>query len=320
MRTGAAAGHRGFFHETALYGSEQELLSILTPFLVGGVDAGEPTLVALGEANERLVRSAIGRSPKISYLSGTYSRPASVIASYRKVLAAHVADGAEQIRVVGEIPNPGLGEPWDWWARYEAAINHAYDDFPMWAICLYDTRITPADALADVLRTHSHVATADGRHLANDHFEDPVAFLNQRPPARGDALEASAPMVELIDPTPAAARRALRGVRLAADALEDLMIAVSEAVTNAQLHGRAPVRLRAWAGDDRVVVTVTDPGPGPTDPFAGLLPASDSPRGGCGLWIVHQLCSHVTMSRDGDGFTLRLVAGSAKLPVPSQAG
>jgi anti-sigma regulatory factor (Ser/Thr protein kinase) len=319
MRTGAAADHRGFFHETGLYSSEQELLSIVAPFLAGGADAGEPTLVAVGEANERLIKSAIGHSPKISFLSGTYSKPASVISSYRKALAAHVAEGAAQVRVVGEIPNPGLGEPWDWWARYEAAINHAYDDFPMWAICLYDTRITPADALADVMRTHPYVATADGRHLANDHFEDPVAFLNEQPPASGDALEASAPMVELIDPTPAAARWALRGAPLDAAALEDLMIAVSEAVTNAQRHSRSPVRVRAWAGHDRVVVTVTDPGPGPRDPFAGLLPASDPPGGGCGLWIVHQLCSHVTMSRDGDGFTIRLVVGSAKVPVPSQA-
>lgn len=67
------------------------------------------------------------------------------------------------------------------------------------------------------------------------------------------------------------------------------MIAVSEAVTNATCHGRPPVLLRIWSDRDRIVVTITDQGGGPTDPFAGLLPA-----GGLGLWVTHQLCDQVT--------------------------
>jgi len=75
------------------------------------------------------------------------------------------------------------------------------------------------------------------------------------------------------------------------------------------LDGRRPVRLRVWAGPRRVVVAVTDRGTGPSDPFAGLLPAARFPDGGLGLWLIHQLCRDVTMSRDEDGFTIRLVAG-----------
>ena len=32
MRTGAAAGHRGYFHETAFYSSAEEFLAIVVPF------------------------------------------------------------------------------------------------------------------------------------------------------------------------------------------------------------------------------------------------------------------------------------------------
>ena len=66
-------------------------------------------------------------------------------------------------RVASEVPHPGVGAPWDGWARYEAAINRAYAEFPLWGLCAYDTRITPGAVLDDVARTHPHLATAHGR-------------------------------------------------------------------------------------------------------------------------------------------------------------
>ena len=92
--------------------------------------------------------------------------------------------------------------------------------------------------------------------------------------------------------------------------VEDLMLAVSEAVANAHRHGRAPRRFRLWAGTDRIVVAVTDAGAGPKDPFAGLLPLGDGTDGGLGLWIINQMCNHVVMDRRPDGFTIRLTAGN----------
>jgi anti-sigma regulatory factor (Ser/Thr protein kinase) len=87
------------------------------------------------------------------------------------------------------------------------------------------------------------------------------------------------------------------------------VIAVSETVTNAACHGQPPAQLRTWAAHDRIVVTVTDQGSGPGDPFAGLLPAGHAPAGGLGLWLTHQLCNLVTFDHHSDGFTIRLIAG-----------
>ncbi|MDG4801890.1 ATP-binding protein [Micromonospora sp. WMMD980] len=92
-------------------------------------------------------------------------------------------------------------------------------------------------------------------------------------------------------------------------------MAVSEVVGNALRHGTPPVRLRLWSAPDRIVVAVHDRGPGPKDPYAGLLPAGDGTEGGLGLWITHQSCDHVTHHRDADGFTIRLTAGDAHFPV-----
>ncbi|MEV4282621.1 sensor histidine kinase [Actinoplanes xinjiangensis] len=315
MRTGAAAGHTGYFHEAVCYDSDDHLLAVAVPFLLGGVAAGEPTIVGLGGRTADLVRAALPAGAPVTFLAGgaVYARPAGAIRSYRDLLAGHVAGGAAQIRIIGELPVAALGVTWDWWARYESAINHAYDEFPLWSMCAYDTRVTPAPVLADVLRTHPRTALPDGRHVPNSGYTDPVSYLSEPRPPVPDPVQQAAPHADLDDPTLAAARQAVRdadtGVLPDQD-VDDLIVSVSEAVANARRHGRGPVRMRLWRGADRIVVTVSDTGGGPKDPFAGLLPAGDGTAGGLGLWIAHQSCSHVALHRHDDGFTIRLTAGN----------
>lgn len=99
---------------------------------------------------------------------------------------------------------------------------------------------------------------------------------------------------------------------IAREDIDALTIGVSEVVTNAIVHGEPPVEVRAWEDHDRVVVTVDDAGPGPRDPFVGLVPPGDEVAGGRGLWITHQLCDDVEMTSSPDGFTIRLVAGRTR--------
>ncbi|MEV4483736.1 anti-sigma factor RsbA family regulatory protein [Micromonospora coxensis] len=314
MRTGAAAGHRGYYHEALLYDCDEALLATVLPFLRDGVAAGEPSLVSLGERNTALVRSALPAGSGVTFLDGgdVYARPTVALRAYRRLLVDEVAAGAAQIRIVGELPPVAFGRSWDWWARYESAINHVFDEFPLWSVCPYDTRTTPPEILADVARTHPRTATADGRHLPSETYTEPATYLRQRREVPPDPLQHGTPLIELDDPTPARARAAVYAVataHLSADEVDDLSVAVSEAVTNALRHGLPPVRFRLWAGDGRVVVTVDDAGTGPSDPYAGLLPTPGATSGGLGLWITHQSCDHVAMQPGPDGFTLRLTAG-----------
>jgi anti-sigma regulatory factor (Ser/Thr protein kinase) len=316
MRSGAARGHEGYFHETAFYGSDEEFVSLVAPFVLEGVAAGEPTLVACGEINEKLLRGALGHAAAgITYVPADdqYARPTSAIKRYREVFADLTASGARQIRVIGDVPHPGVGVPWDSWARYEAVVNHAFEDFPLWGLCPYDTRTTPAAVLADVARTHPRITTADGHHLVNTRFLEPSGFLTTRPGPPPDVLEARSPLVELLNPEPVEVRRVVReavaGTTLTEDEAEDLVFAASEAVTNGLSHGRPPVRFRLWADRRHVVLTVTDQGSGPTDPSVGLLPTTRTATAGLGLWLTYQTCSYVTLARDDEGFTVRVVAG-----------
>ncbi|PGH45748.1 Anti-sigma regulatory factor (Ser/Thr protein kinase) [Micromonospora sediminicola] len=320
MRTGAAAGHTGYFHEALLYDSDDELLAVVLPFLRGGVEAGEPTVVGLGGRNADLVRRALPTGADVTFLPGgdVYARPTGAIRAYRELLGSHVAAGAPQIRIVGELPAVLFGATWDAWARYESAINHAYDDFPLWSMCAYDRRVAPPHVLADVARTHPRVATPDGRHEPTGVYTEPATYLSECRPAPLDPVQHTVPEVELSDPTPARARAAVRAADrglLPPDDLDDLVMAVSEVVCNALRHGTTPVCLRLWRAPDRLVVAVHDRGPGPKDPYAGLLPAGDGSEGGLGLWITHQSCDHVTHHRDADGFTIRLTVGNPHFPV-----
>ncbi|MFD0788337.1 MEDS domain-containing protein, partial [Micromonospora azadirachtae] len=198
-----------------------------------------------------------------------YARPTAAIRSYRQLLADQVAAGAGQIRIIGELPQIAFGPTWDWWARYESAINHAYDDFPLWSICAYDNRITPPHVLDEVARTHPRFATIGDGHLPSPTYTEPTVYLREECTAPADPLQATAPLIELTDPTAAQARAAVQAVDrrvLPPDDVDDLIVAVSETVTNALRHGRPPVRLRLWAAQDRIVATVSDGGDGPKDP------------------------------------------------------
>ena len=96
MRTGAAAGHVGYYHEAILFDSDEHLLAVVLPFLLGGIEAGEPAVVGLGERNAELVRQALPAGSGVTFLPGgdVYARPTAAIRSYRKLLASYVADGA----------------------------------------------------------------------------------------------------------------------------------------------------------------------------------------------------------------------------------
>jgi anti-sigma regulatory factor (Ser/Thr protein kinase) len=313
MTLSAPAEHLGMVHEAAFYSSDEEFLGVVVPFLQGGLETGALTVVALGEQNIELVRSAMPDTSHLSFMHDHYLRPASAIKSVQQLLTGQLSEGARQIRILGEVPQPGVEVPWEWWARYEATVNHAFDEFPLWALCPYDSRITSSEVLDDVAQTHPYLATADGRHIRNDRYTHPEVFLTQPRPTHPDPLEETPPLIGLIDPTPLAARQAVREISpttcLTPTDIEGLVVAVCEAVTNAICHGRPPVQLRLWAGLDRIVVTVTDHGAGPTDPFVGLLPVVTAPAGGLGLWLTHQLCSLVTLDKLTEGFTIRLIGG-----------
>lgn len=79
------------------------------------------------------------------------------------------------------------------------------------------------------------------------------------------------------------------------DNIEDIVLVVSELVTNALLHGHGTPVVRLLDGGDRIRVEVCDDSP--------LLPVSHrvTPTSGLGLRVVEQLSSAWGASRRGRG-------------------
>lgn len=305
-----------FTHEACLYDGERGLLDLVVPFARDGARLGEPVVFVVHEAHAVPLRAALGDLAGVTFLPFAYARPARAIKALLRLFEQHAADGNGRMRIVGEVHHPAVAS-WEPWARYEAAVNSLYAGFDVSALCLYDTRSTPASVLADVACTHPWVMTAGHSHQISDGYESPELFLSERRSPPIDPLERTPVALELIDASPAVARHAIaqlasRHTRLTGEQTDDIVCSVSEALTNAHLYGRAPITLRVWAADERLHATVTDTGPGLSDPFAGLRPGpASASHSGLGLWIAHQLCSQVTHAHDRDGFTIRLTVGAS---------
>ena len=315
MNSVVGSAREGLFHEASIYASDSQLCETALPFLTEGLDAREPAYVILGRHGEELIRRELGEPAGLRYLpaADAYVNPAMTVKSYREVLTAEVEAGAEQIRFITEVPHPGTGSAWDWWGRYESAANEIFADLPVWAVCTYDERTTPAAVLDEVVRSHPYLARPGGVHAANGEYEAPATFLSRRSAEYTDPLESGEPLVELADPSLVDARGAALEVartRFGGETADKLALAVSEIVTNANRHGRPPVELRLWAGPDRVIAAIKDGGDGLHDPTLGLVPVDSDRTGGRGLWIASHLCDHLSISTPPDGFVVRLVVGT----------
>jgi anti-sigma regulatory factor (Ser/Thr protein kinase) len=313
MRTGAARCHSGHFHEAGFYGSDEEFRALIVPFAEEGVAAGEPVIIGYDARKNALLRSWLTDPEAVTFIGGKslYATPARAIAAYREMFEFHVAMGAGQIRIAGDVPHPGNGGTFEGWDRYEVAVNAVWDEFPVWGRCLYDTVTAPAAVLDAVERTHPRIVSPSGERHASGRYQGIAHFEGL--PAAPDPLEATTPLLELVDQPPATARHALERVgrgQVGDAILDDLTIGVSEAATNALRYGYPPTTVRIWAGAGRIVVTVHDHGRGPTDPLTGMVPIVNGRTiPGLGLWLTHQLDIDVALSRAEDGFTVRLRAG-----------
>jgi anti-sigma regulatory factor (Ser/Thr protein kinase) len=314
MRTGAAHGQVGHYHEAGFYGSDAEFAALIVPFVEEGVAAGEPVIIGYDDRKASLLRSWLADPAAVEFIGdkSLYATPARAIATYRRLFEFHVAMGAGQVRIAGDVPHRGNRGRFDGWDRYEWAVNTVWEDFPVWGLCLYDTTTTSQAVLDVVERTHPHIVSPTGGRRANERYQDTPVFEGLLPAP--DPLEATTPMAELTDQPAADARHALARIgrgRVTDSTLADLIIGVSEAASNALRYGRPPATVRIWATPDRIVATVHDTGPGPADPLAGLVPASHSASDpGLGLWVLHQLDIDTALMHTGDGFTVRLRAGT----------
>jgi serine/threonine-protein kinase RsbW len=101
--------------------------------------------------------------------------------------------------------------------------------------------------------------------------------------------------------TVSAQETGLKGV-----ALEDFVLAVHEAVTNAVRYGTPPRGIAMWREPGELICEITDKGPGiPAEILDRDEPATRFDFGGRGLWLMNRLAG-LAVRTASDGTTIRL--------------
>lgn len=315
--TGRSTPPRGYLHDALLFDDDQRLTDVAVPFLLDGLAAGDAAVVATTPRTARVLREATGGDPRVHVLERHevyHARTPTAITTFRRLADQHRDEGVRRVRVVGEVDFGRTERDWLEWQRYEAVINEALADWPLWGLCVFDTQRLPRPLLDSALATHPQLVAGPGRRAANPGFVAPAEYVRSLP-VPVEPLETTEPRLHAPDVADFVGLRHAVAAALATtgagpDLVEDFLLAVDEMVSNAVRHGLPPVSLRLWTAADRIVCTIGDGGPGWDDPFAGYGPAhgDDLSRGGMGLWLARQLCDHVDISggTGGAGVEVRL--------------
>jgi anti-sigma regulatory factor (Ser/Thr protein kinase) len=303
-------------HDVLFHATEDDLLAAAVPFLRAGLDAGDAVVLMCDGPVVEVLTGAAGGDDGIGYLprAASYRRTPAVIAECQELITRAMADGATQVRLVGDVD---LGVPADVaeWGRYEAVCNAALAALPVWSLCLYDTARLPAGVVSAGRATHPHLVDGGGR-AANPDYLEPVEYLRRSASVGAEAIEAGPADVHRGRFQRAELDRVRRDVhRTMADrgvptaTIESFVVAMNEVVSNALQHGRPPVSLDVWSTPDRSVCVVSDSGPGFDDPLAGYVAPSLRGAGGLGLYLTRHLCDRVSFERGAGRFTVRVAVG-----------
>jgi anti-sigma regulatory factor (Ser/Thr protein kinase) len=308
VKTDADAAADPFRHVALLYEGDEGFLRAATGFVQEGLDLGEPVLVAVPGARLGPLRDAFAGVDtarlRLAPMEEMGRNPARIIPEWQDFVSAHRGR-----------PARGIGEPiWRGRSpdelveceRHESLLNLAFADAAGFTLlCPYDTGALDASTIDGARRNHPHVGRHGALGASHAYAEDiPDALdtpLSAAPAAAAtltfDADSVTGARHEMLE---AATRAGLAGQRL-----DDIAIAVSEALTNSIRHGGGRGTLSFWSEGPRFVCQVHDHGH-ITDPLAGRVrPLSGSP-GGRGLWLMNQLCDLVQVRSFASGQVVRL--------------
>jgi anti-sigma regulatory factor (Ser/Thr protein kinase) len=296
----------GYVHEALTYDGTSDFVDRLLPFIHEGLAADEAVLAVVPPTKIELLRDALGSdADEVGFtdMAEVGRNPARILDVWDRFIDLHPA---RSLRGIGEPAFAGRSDlELDECHRHEALLNLSIDaSLPFWLVCPYDTATLDDDSLERVQRTHSHLGNGRRSRSREPFDEDQL---------RREVLDGPQPSVPRrahrmrigTDAASVGAARRFTSEHLAttvdAARLEDMVLVVSELVTNALQHGTGPGELALWQDADQVVCDVRDHGRLTRHDAGSRRPADDQP-GGRGLWLANQLCDLVQI-RSGRGGT-----------------
>jgi anti-sigma regulatory factor (Ser/Thr protein kinase) len=300
-----------FSHEALFYDSDEQFLEGIVSLVRKGLEAGEPTLIAVGRSKGEMLRGELGEAAEeVGFLDMEElgQNPGRIIPVWREFLDRAPKDGRPLLGI-GEPVWPGRDEAeLEECRRHEELLNVAFDGGRAWSlVCPYDSAALSEEVLEAARQSHETVLSGDQRSEAEDWQGGDPSFLpfdGTLPAAPSDSRVLHFSRNELAEARELIAREAAQA-DLSRGRGTDLVVAVNELAANSVLHGGGCGKLRVWREADALVVDVRDRGR-IEEPLAGRLRPSPSQEGGRGLWMVNQLCDLVQIRSGPEGTDVRL--------------
>jgi len=296
---------RAFAHEGFVFRTDRDLVDRVVPFAAEGLSRGEPVLVVAGERVRSLLADEMGAD--VARLA-TFAAAETWWRGGHATLHAYDRD-LRELRAT--VPTWRLVAEPVWlarddgreWSRFEAVANRCYAALPYYSLCLHDAQRLPAGVLDAVARTHPLTWGGEAPVRATA-YEDPRHFLRSVQP-EWSSRPGDAAVIQVL--TAKEARGALparlpRGSDARAD---DVLLATHELVTNA-LRVSAAAEVASWSEAGRLVVEVSDQGPGLPDETAGYVPPADVVDAPRGMWLAWGLADDAAVATSGAGTRIRL--------------
>jgi anti-sigma regulatory factor (Ser/Thr protein kinase) len=300
----------GFQHAALLYDGDDGFVAGTLPFVSAGVEAGEPTMVAVTPARGALLAEALGdAAAAVSFVDMTElgRNPGRIIPAWHEFLDRHGGKG-HGVRGVGEPVWAGRGaEELTECQLHEALLNVAFEDAEGFELlCPYDRTALDESVVHEACRTHPAVVAGAARQASETYGDADLLtpFDAPLPPPNGVSELFAFDRATLPDVRDAVGARA-RGSGMAAERVNDLVLAVNEAAANSVRHGGGNGILRMWEQDDEQVCEVKDRGLVDNPLVGRRAPARDG-NGGWGLYMAHQVCDLVQLRSSGEGTVVRL--------------
>jgi len=164
---------QSYRHEAFLWHDAADFTAGMVPFLEDGLEAGEPTLVAVVAEHAAWLKEALGsRADEIEFVDMRElgRNPARIIPAWQDFLDAH-ADQPRPVRGIGEPIWPGRrAEELVECQLHEALLNVAVDpDLPFWLICPYDAEQLAPEVIDEAYRSHPVIVEAD-TYTGSSHY------------------------------------------------------------------------------------------------------------------------------------------------------
>jgi anti-sigma regulatory factor (Ser/Thr protein kinase) len=308
--TAASSVRSPFAHTALFYRDDAEYLAGVVPFIMKGLAAEEPVSVAVPGDRLTLLRAELGAATDdmtLLDMTDVGRNPGRIIPVVLFAFADTHPD--RHVRVVGEPVWPDR-RPDEEVAcvRHEALVNRAFAGRDVTILCPYDTAKLLPGTISDARRTHPHVVEDAGCVPSLEYTPD-------------DALSATNvalwpppdPTTLVVDTPDMSELRGWAGAFATAHGMteergQDLVLALTELVSNSIEHARGPANVLLGRLDSRLVAQVRDRGR-LTDPLAGRVPVPPTRLRGRGLLLVNRLADLVRMHTTTTGTTVEIQFG-----------